>query len=320
MSSPLLLDQKVLSTLAVSCRSIADLIEVLLRVRYEGDAASLPKLSFSSYSGNLFQAMMAVSERPAYATIKAVGLSPDNAKRGLPHIGSTVTLFDTASALPVALIDGGWLTGVRTAAITLLAASRLAPPNSRRMGFIGAGVQARSHLAAFREMFPVEEVWIYSRTSESSQRFADQIDAPGIRTWIPNHPEEVLENSDVVISSVPDAEGFKPFLDPNRLPRSSFGGLVDCGRSWSLQKLDPNDWVCIDDREQDRLSKAPLVEPSRVNQDISELVLNTFGVPESAGRRFFVFRGMAIGDLAAAIIAYKAALEAGVDHPVFGPG
>ena len=78
--------------------------------------------------------MLAVSDTPPYAAVKAVGLSPDNSKRGLPHIGSTVTLFDSTTGLPVALLDGNWITAVRTAAITLLAAQYLAPPTSRRIG------------------------------------------------------------------------------------------------------------------------------------------------------------------------------------------
>ena len=250
--------------------------------------------------------MMAVSDTPAYATVKAVGLSPDNSKRGLPHIGSTVTLFNATTGLPVALLDGSWITAVRTAAITLLAAQYLAPPKSRRIGFIGAGVQARSHLAAFREQFPIDNVMVYSRTDHGARQFADEIDLPANNVCVMSDPTELLQNSDIVISTVPASKELIPFLDLNHLPESSFAGMVDCGRPWLLKDLPPSTWVVIDDREQDRHSDVPLITPDRVDQDLLELVLDPNSSSKESSRNLFIFRGMAVGDLAAAILSYEA--------------
>ncbi len=303
-----ILNFKELTELDISYSSIASLITKLLVGCNKGEAVSLPKLSYSTGIGNLFQAMMAVSDAPSYATVKAVGLSPENSKRGLPHIGSTVTLFNATTGLPVALLDGSWITAVRTAAITLLAAQHLAPSKSRRIGLIGAGVQARSHLAAFREQFPIDEVMIFSRTEQSAKQLADQIDLPGGKTHVLSDPTELLRNSDIVISTVPAAKGLIPFLDSNQLPLPSFAGMVDCGRSWLLNDLPANAWVVIDDREQDRHSDAALITPTRVNQDMLQLVSDGYPSDEESTRRLFIFRGMAIGDLAAAILAYETAV------------
>ncbi len=84
--------------------------------------------------------------------------------------------------------------------------------------------------------------------------------------------------------------------------------MVDCGRPWLLNDLPASAWVVIDDREQDRHSNAPLITPSRVNQDLSQLVLDGYPSGEEFARRLFIFRGMAIGDLAAAILAYEASV------------
>ena len=299
------LNFKELAQLDISYSSITSLIKKLLLGCNKGETVSLPKLSYSTRAGNLFQTMLAVSDTPPYAAVKAVGLSPDNSKRGLPHIGSTVTLFDSTTGLPVALLDGNWITAVRTAAITLLAAQYLAPPTSRRIGLIGAGVQARSHLAAFREHFPIDEVRVFSRTEQSAKQLADQITLPAGKVCVESDPTELLQNSDIVISTVPASKGLVPFLDPNHLPVPSFAGMVDCGRSWLLNDLPTSDWVVIDDREQDRHSDAPLIASSRVNQDMRELVLEGYPSEEEVIRRLFIFRGMAIGDLAAAILAYE---------------
>lgn len=300
------LNTKELNELAIPYSSIARLIRELLEACSSGEAVSMPKLSYSTRAGNLFQAMMAVSDTPAYATVKAVGLSPDNSKKGLPHIGSTVTLFNATTGLPVALLDGSWITAVRTAAITLLAAQYLAPPKSRRIGFIGAGVQARSHLAAFREQFPIDNVMVYSRTDHSARQFADEIDLPANNVCVMSDPTELLQNSDIVISTVPASKELIPFLDPNHLPESSFAGMVDCGRSWLLKDVPPSAWVVIDDREQDRHSDVPLITPDRVDQDLLESVLDGNSSSKESSRNLFIFRGMAVGDLAAAILGYEA--------------
>ena len=314
----LLLTAQHLSSLDLPAKKIAETIGSLLLHSTNKRAVNLPKLSYSARDGNLFQTMMAVSEEPAYAVTKSVGLSPHNTERGLPHIGSTVTLFDGVTGLPLALLDGAWLTAVRTAALTLIAALHLAPNNANRVGFVGAGTQARSHLKALQECFPIDQAVVYSRTERSRREFSNWANDQGVRASATEMPEELLESSQIVISSVPASRELKPFLDPNTLRSKSFVGAVDCGRSWLFDRLDPEDWVVIDDHEQESGSHQPLIENKKVNQDLSQLVSigsnNRFEQEQS--RRFFIFRGLALGDLGGAIVAYEAAVEAGIGEPL----
>jgi ornithine cyclodeaminase/alanine dehydrogenase-like protein (mu-crystallin family) len=308
----LMLTAQQLSSLNLPTKKVAENIRSLLLHRMNKRAVNLPKLSYSAPNGNLFQTMMAVSEDPAYAVTKSVGLSPHNMGRGLPHIGSTVTLFDGVTGLPLALLDGAWLTAIRTAALTLVAALQLASKDSSRIGFVGAGTQARSHLRAFQECFPIEKVVVYSRTEESRREFSNWANDQGVRSLTTEFPEELLESCQIVISSVPASKNLKPFLDPSRLSSNSFIGAVDCGRSWMFDRLDPKDWVVIDDYEQERGAHEPLIEKSKVNQDLSQLVSAGNGKQFAQYRRFFIFRGLALGDLGGAITAYEAAVEAGI--------
>ncbi len=58
-------------------------------------------------------------------------------------------VMDGQTGLLRAVLEANWVTAVRTAALSMVAARRLPDPNAETVAFVGAGVQARSHLAAF---------------------------------------------------------------------------------------------------------------------------------------------------------------------------
>jgi ornithine cyclodeaminase/alanine dehydrogenase-like protein (mu-crystallin family) len=113
---------------------------------------------------------------PVYA-LKSVAVFPANAAHGLdPHQG-TVTLFDGVSGVPVAVMNAEPITAIRTAAATAVATRALARPESRVVAVIGAGHQARAHVAALRAVCDVDTLRVASRTPASAQALADEVDA-----------------------------------------------------------------------------------------------------------------------------------------------
>jgi len=70
--------------------------------------------------------------------------------------------------------------------------------------------------------------------------------------------------------------------------------------------------VVIDDYEQESVAHEPLIEELKVNQDLTQLVSVSSGMRFELSRRFFISRGLALGDLGGAITAYEATVEAGV--------
>lgn len=80
--------------------------------------------------------------------VKAGGYFPGNAGRGIPNHQSTVMLFDPDSGRPVAMVGGNLLTALRTAAASALSIDRLARPEARVLGMVGAGHQAAFQLRA----------------------------------------------------------------------------------------------------------------------------------------------------------------------------
>lgn len=121
---------------------------------------------------------------PQGVGVKLVTLTGANPERGLPFIHATYVLFDAETQVPLAVLDGGALTALRTAAVSGLATRYLARPAASRLVIYGAGVQARSHLEAMRAVRPVEEVAIVSRGRERAERLAAEASAAGVRAWV----------------------------------------------------------------------------------------------------------------------------------------
>jgi alanine dehydrogenase len=107
--------------------------------------------------------------------LKAVTFYPGNAARGLPTHLATVLLHDPATGELLALLDGRLITEMRTAAVSAAATKHLARPGSTVVAFLGAGVQARSHLEALREVCAPAEVRVWTRTHAHADAFAREV-------------------------------------------------------------------------------------------------------------------------------------------------
>lgn len=104
--------------------------------------------------------------------LKVLSMFPRAAERGLPAVQGVVLLIDAVHGEPLAIIDGGAVTEIRTAAVSVLATARMAPPNSQALAIIGAGVQARSHLAGLAALQAWKSVRVFSRTQPRAERLA----------------------------------------------------------------------------------------------------------------------------------------------------
>jgi ornithine cyclodeaminase/alanine dehydrogenase len=113
--------------------------------------------------GRYMMAALAAMDNPSLLAVKTVVLNPRNSDRGLPQINDLVTMLDSETGLPVAIMDGNWITAVRTAGISAVAAKHMANKNASVCASIGRGVQANSHLRAFSDMFPLERIKVFGR-------------------------------------------------------------------------------------------------------------------------------------------------------------
>ena len=109
--------------------------------------------------------------------LKVVAVHPGNTVRNLPFIHAVVMVIDAKTGVPMAIMDGEYITALRTGAGAGLATDLLSLPEARVLGIFGAGVQARTQLEAVFAVRPIEQVFIFGRSRESAAAFVHEINA-----------------------------------------------------------------------------------------------------------------------------------------------
>jgi len=136
--------------------------------------------------------------------VKVVSVFPKNSRHNLPIIHALVMLLDAQSGQPLALMEGSTLTALRTGAGSGAATDILAPQNAKTVAIIGSGVQARTQLEAVCTVRAIEQVYVYSRTQENAEKFADEMAG---RDPIPLHitavdsPQEAVQAADIICAA-----------------------------------------------------------------------------------------------------------------------
>ena len=130
---------------------------------------------------------------------KIVSVYAENPALGLPTITAVVIVLDSQTGQPLALMDGTYLTALRTGAASGLATERLARPDASVVAVFGAGAQARTQLEAVRTVRPIREVRIVSRTRASAERFAGELE--GIHVRVMDDRSAAVRGAHIIIAA-----------------------------------------------------------------------------------------------------------------------
>jgi ornithine cyclodeaminase/alanine dehydrogenase len=176
------------------------------------------------------------------------------------------------------------------------------------LALIGCGVQARSHLRAFAELFPLREIHAFGRGSGNRDALCAAAAAMGLDAVASATARAAVAGADLVITSIPLTPRIEPFLDARWLQPGVFLAATDLALPWHPESMRVFDQIIIDDREQEAAMPDPMVDPALIGGDISELVNGEVsGRRDQAERTAFVFRAVPLGDLALAALAYRKA-------------
>ncbi len=106
--------------------------------------------------------------------IKTISAFGRNLGTPYPSHQGAVLLFESAHGRPLAIVEAGAITEIRTAAVSALATHLLARPDAGDLALFGSGTQASAHLTALRAVRPLRRVRVWSRTPEHARRFAER--------------------------------------------------------------------------------------------------------------------------------------------------
>ena len=165
--------------------------------------------------------------------VKWVSVFPQNpVKFDVPNVSGVIVLSELEKGFPFAVMEGGFLTAIRTACIGALGAKYLARKDSRVYGTIGTGEQARMHFIAIKTLFPdINKCFVSSKTQEEeyafikemSNKFAD-VEYISCNTDY----SKASENADIVVTAVSCQ---KPLLKANAINNGTYychvGGWED---------------------------------------------------------------------------------------------
>ncbi|MBV8208274.1 MAG: ornithine cyclodeaminase family protein [Acidobacteria bacterium] len=207
----------------IPMRDVIGLVELALAEHGHGRTEMPAKLGVHPRAGALLHAMPAWVAAAGAAGMKWVAAYPDNAARGWPAVTGIILLNDPETGLPEAILDGAWITAMRTAASTAVAARKLAPPDAETLAIIGPGVQGRSNVAALCEVLPnLKKVRAYAPKRETVERFAQDIECgTGLRVEPAASVVEALDGAQAAVAAAP----WPPRAGQSAAPSGTFDAL-----------------------------------------------------------------------------------------------
>lgn len=254
--------------------------------------------------------------------VKVVSVFPQNSARHEPTIYAAVLLLDAETGRPLALMEGGALTAIRTGAGAGAATDLLAKPDASVVAILGSGVQARTQLEAVCTVRQVREVRIYSPTHEHAVDFAREMRGrgpiPGLIRIMTN-PETAVRGADIICAATTSS---KPvFKSQDLTPGAHINGVGSYKPT--MQEIDAatvkRALVVVDSREAAWEEAGDLIVPlqtgliteAHIHAELGEIVAGLKpGRTSPEQITFFKSVGVAVQDA----ISGRIALENAVAH------
>jgi alanine dehydrogenase len=301
----------------LTLRECIDVVEQAFRLHAQGHTLGPGVLSLPTTGGGFhIKAAGLVGERPYFAA-KTNGNFPDNPRRcGLPTIQGLVVLADAENGSPLAVIESGSVTALRTAGATGVAARYLARPDSRTATIVGCGIQGELQLAAVAAVLPLERAWLVDTDHARAEDMAARATARlGIKAEAAKDLRRALADSDVCVTCTPSRRALVAAADVHPGMFLAAVGADAHGKQELEPALVAGSTVvvdvlaqCVEIGELQHAVAAALMTPTDVHAELSDVV---------AGRRpgrtradevtIFDSSGTALQDVAAALAVYEKA-------------
>jgi alanine dehydrogenase len=251
--------------------------------------------------------------------MKVVTYFQENPKRGLPAILATIMLFSVETGKMIAVMDGSYITAIRTACASAMATRALANRETPVLGILGAGVQARAHIQALSRVRKLQQIKIYSPSGISATKIRKDMESDvGFGVKVAASAEDAVKHSDIVVTVTTAKE---PILKSEWLNAGVHINAVGSHRP-DLREVDgatlARAKVVVDSREAIMTEcgdillalKEKSIPEDVIHAEIGEVLAGMKSGRASAGEiTLYKSVGIAIQDVATANLVYHRALD-----------
>jgi len=272
-------------------------------------------LYFKEVEGDL-RIMPAFSSRLKMAGTKIVNVHPLNPLReGLPTVMATIILNNPQNGLPVALMDGTYITGLRTGAGGAVAVKYLARENASTLGVVGAGEQAFYQIMAITQVREIKEIVVFDIKKEAIEKLRSLLAKENIE--IKDAPLEEVVKKDIVVTATPSR---KPIIKREWILPGTHINAIGADAE-GKEELDPQilkeGKIVIDDWAQATHSgeinvplKKGMITEADIYASLGEVIIGKKKGRENEEEiTIFDSTGLAIQDLYTATLVYQKAKE-----------
>ena len=270
-----------------------------------------------------WEAMPSYIEEPEAAACKWVSIRERNREKyDLPTVFSILIYTHPETGFPLAICDGSYHTVMRTGSAAAVSAKWLARKDSKKLAIVGAGHMAEGVLATCNEVFPWEEVRVWSRSQNTLDGFvrAQQPKYPTFKIRASTHLEDVVRGADVVVTVTP-ARG--PIVKDDWISAGTHISALGADKGGD-QELDPKILqrarIFVDDIRQCRtdgeinvpLSRGIIKEGDIIGEIGAVITGKKAGRTSDNDITIFDSTGIALQDSATIPLEYQRAVAAGV--------
>jgi len=297
-------------------------VETAFKEKALGYAQMPPKIyiTYDKYNGDL-RAMPSYLERLEISALKVVNSHPDNPEKfDLPTVMATIVLVDPKNGAPLAIMSGNWITAMRTGAAGGIAAKYLARKNSKVVGLVGAGTQARTQVMALLSLYErLEEIRVWDRSEEQKKRYFSEMEplCKGKTEMRPvENIKDAVTDADIIVTTTPSR---KPLVSNEWISKGTHITCIGADAP-GKEELDPSILlrakIYVDDWEQGShsgeinvpLSKG-LITKENVYGELGEVVAGLKpGRTSPEEITVFTSTGLAVQDAVTAKLTYERAL------------
>lgn len=188
----------------LSMKDALRVVEEAFKAHGDGKTQMPPKIyiKLHQYKGDL-RAMPAFIETSRACGMKWVSVYPDNRQKGLPTTIATIILNDARTGFPLAIMDGTYITKMRTGAAGGIAAKYLARKDSTIAALVGCGAQAESQLAALNEYFALELVKVYGQKPLDAKDFIKRMKGLKLKMAVSGTVRDCVQDADILVTTTP---------------------------------------------------------------------------------------------------------------------